>query len=81
MPTKTLDFIEPKNKNAKTVDWHISEQTRSLVKYYAEYCEITEDEVVDLFLSRNLVKDENFISWIEKRRNNKRIMKSIGLEL
>lgn len=53
--TKPLEFIKPKNKNAKEVNWKISERTRAIVSYYAEYCEYTEEEVVDEFLQRNLL--------------------------
>jgi hypothetical protein len=77
---KPLEFIQPKNKNAKKVEWNISERTRSLVSFYAEYCEYTEEEVVDEFLQRNLIKDDQFIEWIKSLRNNKRMMKAIGLE-
>lgn len=78
--TKPLEFIKPKNKNAKEVNWKISERTRAMVAYYAEYCEYTEEELVDEFLQRNLIKDDQFIEWIKSLRNNKRMMKAIGLE-
>lgn len=29
-----MQFLEPKNKNAKSVDWEISEQVRVIVKQY-----------------------------------------------
>jgi hypothetical protein len=77
---KTLEFIKPKNKNYESVDWQISERTRAIVKFYAEYCEFSEQEVVDEFLQKNLLKDEDFLEWVENRRNNKRILKLIGLE-
>jgi hypothetical protein len=78
--TKPLEFIKPKNKNAKEVNWKISERTRAIVSYYAEYCEYTEEEVVDEFLQRNLLKDDQFIEWVKSLRNNKRMLKTIGIE-
>ena len=77
---KPLEFIQPKNKNAKQVDWKISERTRALVSYYAEYSEYTEEEVVDTFLQLNLIKDEQFIEWIKSKRHNKRMLKAIGID-
>jgi hypothetical protein len=77
---KPLEFIQPKNKNAKKVDWNISERTRALVSCYAEYSEYTDEEVVDEFLQRNLIKDDHFIEWIKSKRNNKRMLKSIGID-
>ncbi|MDX5476017.1 MAG: hypothetical protein LPK00_10835 [Bacillaceae bacterium] len=71
-----MKFIEPKNKRAEKVDWKISERTRSIVKYYAEYTEFTEEEVIDEFLL-NLLDDKKFLKWIEGKRYNKRILAQI----
>lgn len=77
---KPLEFIHPKNKNAQKVNWNISERTRALVSYYAEYSEYSQEEVVDEFLQRNLIKDDHFIEWIKSKRNNKRMLKAIGID-
>lgn len=74
-----MKFITPKNHNADKVDWLISERARSIVKSYAEYTEHSESEVVNLFLL-NLLEDEDFIAWIERKRNNRRIVKQLGIE-
>jgi len=74
-----LKFIKPKNKNAERVEWELSEQTRAIVKYYAEYTEYTEDEVVETFLL-NILDDVDFIDWIKNKRNNKRIIKQLEIE-
>lgn len=50
-----LKFVESKNKQKKQVKWKISDQTRSIFKYYSEYTEFTEDEVVDEFLTNILL--------------------------
>ena len=71
-----MKFLKPKNKNSESVDWKISEQTRYIVKYYAEYLEFTEEEVVDEFL-KNIIDDRAFIEWIEAKRFNKRILSQI----
>ena len=74
-----MKFIKPKNHNSQKVDWLISERARSIVKSYAEYTEHSESEVVNLFLL-NLLEDEDFIDWIERKRNNRRIVKQLGIE-
>jgi hypothetical protein len=71
-----MKFIEPKKKRADKVDWKISERTRSIVKYYAEYTEFTEDEIIDEFLL-NLLNDKKFLKWVEGKRYNKRILAQI----
>ncbi|MBZ9533987.1 hypothetical protein KGR20_06890 [Cytobacillus oceanisediminis] len=74
-----MNFIKPKNKNVEKVDWLLSERTRAIVKYYAEYTEYSESEIVDKFLL-NILEDKDFIGWIEKKRNNRRIVKQLELE-
>jgi DNA relaxase NicK len=74
-----MNFIKPKNKNVEKVDWLLSERTRAIVKYYAEYTEYSESEVVDKILL-NILEDKDFIDWIEKKRNNRRIVKQLELE-
>jgi bacterioferritin (cytochrome b1) len=76
---KIVQFIKPKNNNAEKVDWLISEQVREIVKNYAEFCEYSESEVVDMFL-KNLLEDEEFLKWIDGIRNNKRMIRKMGLE-
>lgn len=74
-----MEFIKPKNNNAEKVDWQISERTKAIVKYYAEYTEYSESEVVDKFLL-NILNDKDFIKWIEQKRNNKRLIKQMEIE-
>jgi hypothetical protein len=61
-----MEFIKPRNINKASVNWEISERTRAIVKYYAEYTEHTESDVVDTFL-QNILSDKRFIDWIMKR--------------
>ncbi len=77
---KTVSVYQPKNKNTQQVKRNISERTRALASFYSEYSEYSEEEVVDEFLLLNLVKDDDFIEWAKSRRNNKRILKTIGIE-
>lgn len=70
-----MKFIKPKRK--RKVDWEVSEDTKVLVKYYAQYTELSEEEVVDVFLG-NLRYDKDFIAWAERKRNNKRIMELLS---
>lgn len=74
-----MKFIKPKNDNAENVDWLVSERVRNLVKTYAEYTEYTESEIVNKFLL-NLLDDEDFIEWIEHKRNNRRIVKQLDIQ-
>jgi hypothetical protein len=71
-----VKFIQPKGKSRKRTTWSVSEQTKAIVKYYAQYTEYTEDEVVDIFL-QNILLDVDFMKWIENKRYNKRILEQI----
>ncbi|MED3745618.1 hypothetical protein I6J18_22845 [Peribacillus psychrosaccharolyticus] len=68
-----MKFIELKNKRAEKVGCKISERNRSIVKYYTEYTEFTEEEVVDEFLL-NLLDNKKFLKCVEGKRYNKRIL-------
>lgn len=46
-----VDFLKPRNVRLSSVNWKISEQSRSIIRYYDEYTEYTESEVV----KRNVV--------------------------
>jgi hypothetical protein len=76
---KIMEFIKPKNRNADQVDWEVSEHTRAIIKYYAEYTEYSESEVVDLFL-KNILKDKDFLEWVQDKRNNKRVLKQLEID-
>jgi hypothetical protein len=76
---KKFNYIKPKNLNSERVDWVISEQTRNIVARFSEYSEYTESEVVDEFL-KNILTDKEFVDWVMKKRNNRRLLKQLGLE-
>ena len=76
---KKFNYIKPKNLNSEQVNWVVSEQTRNIVAAFSEYSEYTESEVVDEFL-KNILTDEEFVDWAIKKRNNKRLLKQLGLE-
>jgi hypothetical protein len=76
---KKWTYIKPKNLNTTQPEWLISEHTRNIVAAFAEYSEYTESEAVDAFL-KNLLTDENFIEWAKNKRNNKRLLKQLGIE-
>jgi hypothetical protein len=74
-----MKFIKPKNNRAESVEWLISERVRTLVKVYAEYTGYSESEVVDTLLL-NILDDNDFLKWIENKRNNRRIVKQLEIE-
>lgn len=71
-----MDFIKPKARMGTKTNWSVSDRTKSIVKYYAEYTGLSEEEVVDQFLT-NILKDEDFNNWINSRRRKTRITKQL----
>lgn len=72
--------IKPKNINADTVDWRISERGRAIINYYAEYTECTESYIVDKLILEILEDDKEFIKWVNDKRNNLRMINQLGIE-
>jgi len=58
-----IEFIKPKIIFKVVPYWKISENTKSIVKNYANYTGFTESEIVDSFL-KNILKDPDFIKWV-----------------
>ncbi|MCL6574131.1 MAG: hypothetical protein K6T88_21050 [Bacillus sp. (in: Bacteria)] len=75
-----MEFIKPKKHKTKKSEWLLSERALNIVKYYAEYTGYTEDEVLEKFLT-NILLDKEFEKWINNKRNNKRILKDLELDL
>jgi phospholipase C len=70
-----MKFIKPVNR-AK-VEWKISKRTRRIIEGYAKYTELSEDDVVDIFLQKNILEDQSFLRWLLNKRNNKRLIDDI----
>ena len=72
-----MEFIKPKPviQGTKTT-WKLSQCTRAVVRYYAEYTGYTEDEIVDQFLYQ-LCEDPDFKNWLKQKRRNKRALEQI----
>lgn len=73
-----MRFIQPKKQNLQKVTWALPDKTIAIIKHYAEYTGYTEEEVLAEFLE-NILNDKSFITHIETKRNNKRILKDLEL--
>ncbi|MCI3923559.1 hypothetical protein MO973_25360 [Paenibacillus sp. TRM 82003] len=71
-----MNFIQPKRQELTKTEWRISKRTKAIVRYYAEYTNYSEDEVVDRFL-KNILADPGFDEWCKNKRRNSRIMQQI----
>jgi len=73
-----MKFIEPKYHEVEGVTFDLSRKTRSIIEQYAEYTGLNENHVLEEFL-QNILSDEKFLKYIEKKRSNLRIKRDLGL--
>lgn len=73
-----MKFIEPKYLNVEPITFKLSRKTRTIIEQYAEYTGLNENHLLEEFLD-NILSDESFINYIEKKRNNVRVKKDLGL--
>jgi hypothetical protein len=71
-----MKFIKPKIIKGQKVDWLISERTRAIMRYYAQYTGYNESEIANEFLV-NILDDPEFGMWIQNKRDNKRILSKV----
>jgi hypothetical protein len=56
----------------KNVKLNLSEETLTLIKSYSKYTKYSQGEVVDNII-KNVLNDEDFIAWVSKQRDTKKI--------
>jgi len=68
-----MKYIKPRKGYDQKTPWRVSKHTLYAVRYYAQYVNRPEDEVVDRFL-KNLLDDPDFLEWVHSKRRNKRML-------
>lgn len=71
-----MKFIKPVFVERSSVEWEVTDRTKAIVKYYAEYTGLSENEILDRFLL-NILDDEDFQQWIQNKRRNARMLKQL----
>lgn len=74
-----MSKIEPKRLNKQPVEWELSELARNTVKHFSEYSERSEEAIVGRLIV-GLLEDEDFVEWVRNKKNNKRVLKELGLK-
>lgn len=75
-----MQFMKPKDIKLKKVDWEVPERLIELVEAYSEYINYTESEVIEYYLNF-IQSDEDFRNWALKKRNNKKLLKLLEMEV
>ena len=70
--------IKPKYPNAEDVKLRLSVQSRKILEHYSDYTGLTPAQIIEETLP-HLLKDEDFIEYVESKRSNKRMKRELGL--
>lgn len=69
--------IKPKFSNTVKLEIQISDKSKEILVQYAKYTKYSESEIIDKLIGEIAEDDLDFIEWLSKRRNLKRIQKKI----
>lgn len=70
--------IKPKYVNAEEVNLKLSFQSRKILEHYSDYTGLTQSQVLEELLV-HLIKDEDFIAYIDSKRSNIRVKRELGI--
>ena len=69
-----MHFLRPKKSQPYTLN--LSTDVYMLLEHYSKYCNMSVDEVAEHMLTQ-LTKDYDFVEYISKKRDNKKVVKVI----
>jgi hypothetical protein len=69
--------IKPKFSNTVKLEIQISDTSKEILIQYAKYTKYSESEIIDRLIGEIAEDDLEFVEWLSKRRNLKRIQKKI----
>lgn len=70
--------IAPKYPNTEEVSHRLSFKSRKILEHFSDYTGLTESQVLEEILP-HLLKDKDFINFIESKRSNIRIKRDLGI--
>ncbi|PLR94638.1 hypothetical protein CVD19_16870 [Bacillus sp. T33-2] len=70
--------IKPKYPNAEDVTLRLSFQSRKILEHYSDYTGLTPAQIIEETLP-HLLKDDDFIKFVESKRSNIRLKRELGL--
>jgi hypothetical protein len=70
--------IKPKYPNAEEIKLKLSFQSRKILEHYSDYTGLTPAQIIEEALP-HLLKDDDFIEYVESKRSNKRMKQELGL--
>ena len=65
--------IAPKFRDRVSIELNVTPKTREVLAQYSKFTKYSESEIVDQLVLEILDDDQEFVSWLKKRRYRKRI--------
>ena len=70
--------IKPRYPNTEEVKFKLSFQSRKILEHYSDYTGLTPSQILEEILP-DLIKDEDFVKYVESKRSNKRMKRELGI--
>jgi hypothetical protein len=70
--------VKPRYVDTEEITLKLSIKSRKILEHYSDYTGLTQSQLLEEVLP-NLLKDEDFIKYIETKRSNVRIKRELGL--
>lgn len=65
--------IKPKFSETVKVELEVTKKTKEIFAQYARYTQYTEGEILNILASEILQDDNEFINWLKRKRNRKKV--------
>jgi hypothetical protein len=70
--------VKPRYVDTEEITLKLTFKSRKILEHYSEYTGLTQSQLLEEILP-NLLKDEEFILYVENKRSNIRMKRELGL--
>jgi hypothetical protein len=70
--------VKPRYVDTEEIILKLSFKSRKILEHYSDYTGLTESQLLEELLP-NLLKDDDFIQYVENKRSNTRMKRELGL--
>jgi len=70
--------VKPRYVDTEEIALKLTFKSRKILEHYSEYTGLTQSQLLEEILP-NLLKDEEFILYVENKRSNIRMKRELGL--
>lgn len=70
--------VKPRYVDTEEISLKLTFKSRKILEHYSEYTGLTQSQLLKEILP-NLLKDEEFINYVDNKRSNIRMKRGLGL--